>query len=89
VPGQQSLLELRTADREPVRRISEHLRRAGLHVWDPEQGILPGADWMSMLTKTLNSAAAMVVFSSPDAMEPAPVNREIEYALGAKHLRAA
>jgi hypothetical protein len=63
------------------------LRDAGLQVWDPEREILPGADWTLSLGKALDSASAVVVFISPEAIESRSVTREIEYALGAKHLR--
>lgn len=75
------------ADQEPARKIADHLRGAGFQVWDQEQEILPGADWTSALKKALESAGAVVVLISPEAMESRSVSREIEYALGAKHLR--
>jgi TIR domain-containing protein len=75
------------ADVEPARKVADHLREAGIPVWDPEVEILPGSDWPSALKKALDSALAMVVFISPEAIESRSVSREIEYALGAKHLR--
>src|SRR5712692_4914060 len=85
--GSKVFLSYDRADREPARKIADHLREAGFQVWDPEQEILPGSDWTSLLRKALESAVAVVVFISPKAVESRSVSREIEYALGAKHLR--
>lgn len=74
-------------DKEPVRRIADCLRESGFPVWDPEREILPGAEWTSTLKKALDSALAVVVFVSPEALKSSSVSREIEYALGARHLR--
>jgi hypothetical protein len=75
------------ADRQQALGVARHLRDAGLQVWDPEREILPGGDWTFALRKALDSASAMVVFISPEAIESRSVTHEIEYALGAKHLR--
>jgi hypothetical protein len=85
--GRRIFLSYARADREPARRIAEHLLEAGFQIWDPEREILPGSDWTSSLKRALDAALAMVVFISPEAMESGSVSREIEYALGAKHLR--
>src|SRR5580698_10281818 len=74
-------------DRDVVQKIGQALSEAGLEVWDPDQKILPGADWTTELKAALDSASALVVFISPDAMASRSVSHEIEYALGAKHLR--
>lgn len=75
------------ADREPARKVAQHLSEAGFQIWDPEREILPGANWTSALKKALDTALAVIVFVSPEAMESRSVSREIEYALSAKHLR--
>lgn len=75
------------ADRDRARKLAEHLREAGLEVWDPEQELLPGSDFTSDLKEALDTAEAVVVLISPEAMESRWVSHEIEYALGAKHLR--
>jgi hypothetical protein len=75
------------SDRDLVQKIGRELSEAGLEVWDPDQKILPGSDWTSELKAALDSASAVVVFLSPDAMASRSVSYEIEYALGAKHLR--
>ncbi|MGA7411945.1 MAG: toll/interleukin-1 receptor domain-containing protein [Bryobacteraceae bacterium] len=75
------------SDRDLVQRIGQELREAGLEVWDPEQNILPGANWTAELKAALDSASAVVVFISPDAMASRSVSYEIDYALGARHLR--
>jgi hypothetical protein len=85
--GSRVFLSYARADQQQARKIADHLREAGYRVWDPEQEILPGSDWASQLTKALNSAEAVVVFISPDAMSSRQVSHEIEYALGARHLR--
>lgn len=75
------------ADRDQARKLAYHLREAGLEVWDPEQELLPGSDFTSDLKEALDTAEAVVVLISPEAMESRSVSHEIEYALGAKHLR--
>lgn len=75
------------SDRDLVQKIGQELTGAGLEVWDPDERILPGADWTTELKAALDSAGALVVFISPDAMASRSVSHEIEYALGAKHLR--
>jgi TIR domain len=72
-------LSYASSDRDLVQKIGQELSEAGLEVWDPDQELLPGA--------ALDSASALVVFISPDAMASRWVSYEIEYALGAKHLR--
>ncbi|MEX5215806.1 MAG: toll/interleukin-1 receptor domain-containing protein [Nitrospiraceae bacterium] len=75
------------ADRDRAKKLADRLREAGLEVWDPEQELLPGSDFASHLKGALDRAEAVVVLISPDAMESRSVSHEIEYALGAKHLR--
>jgi hypothetical protein len=75
------------SDRDLVQKIVQELSGAGLQVWDPDEKILPGADWTAELKAALDSASALVVFISPDAIASRSVSYEIEYALGAKHLR--
>jgi len=75
------------SDRDLVQKIGQELSEAGFEVWDPDQKILPGANWTAELKAALDSASALVVFISPDAMASRSVSHEIEYALGAKHLR--
>jgi hypothetical protein len=75
------------SDRDLVQKIGQELSEAGLEVWDPDQNILPGANSMAELKSALDSASAFVLFISPDAMASRSVSYEIEYALGAKHLR--
>ena len=75
------------SDRELVQKIGQELSEAGLEVWDPDEKILPGSDFTAELRAALDSADAFVVFISPDAMASRSVSHEIEYALGAKHLR--
>jgi hypothetical protein len=80
-------LSYASSDRDVVQKIGQELSEAGLEVWDPDQNILPGANWTAELQAALDSAGALVVFISPEAMASRSVSREIEYALGAKHLR--
>jgi hypothetical protein len=74
-------------DRAPAQKIGHQLREAGFEVWDPDQEILPGSDWTADLKIALDSADALVVFISPEGMASRSVSYEIQYALGAKHLR--
>lgn len=75
------------SDRNLVEKIGQELSEAGIEVWDPDKRILPGANWTAELKAALDSADALVVFISPEAMASRSVSYEIEYALGAKHLR--
>jgi hypothetical protein len=75
------------SDRDVVQKIGHKLSEAGLEVWDSDQNILPGSNWTAELKAALDSASALVVFISPEAMASRSVSHEIEYALGAKHLR--
>ena len=75
------------SDREAVKKVGRQLQQAGFEIWDPDEEILPGADWSIELKAALDSASALVVFISPEAMESRSVSYEIDYALGAKHLR--
>lgn len=75
------------SDRDLVQKIGHELSEAGLEVWDPDKNILPGSNWTAELKAALDSAGALVVFISPEAMASRSVSYEIEYALGAKHLR--
>lgn len=87
IPARKVFLSYARADRGPAQKLAERLREAGLEVWDPERELLPGADFALTLKKALDTVEAVVVLVSPDAMESRSVSHEIEYALGAKHLR--
>jgi hypothetical protein len=69
------------------RRLGVSSREAGFEVWDPDTEILPGADWTADLKVALDSAGPLIVFISPEGMASRSVSYEIEYALGARHLR--
>lgn len=75
------------ADQSHAQKLADSLRQAGMDVWDPEQALLPGSDFTANLKHALDEADAVVVLVSPDAMASRWVSHEIEYALGAKHLR--
>ena len=74
-------------DREAARAIVDFLEGAGFSVWDQERELLPGSDWTFELKNALDSAEALIVLISPQALKSRSVSREIDYALGAKHLR--
>jgi hypothetical protein len=44
------------SDRDLVKKIGQELSQTGLEVWDPDQKILPGADWTTELKAALDSA---------------------------------
>lgn len=73
-------------DREIARTVGERLSREGFLIWDPETEILPGDNFAAALDAALRAADAMVLFISPEAMKSRSVTRELEYALGARHL---
>ena|ERR1700685_3013386 len=74
-------------DQDLVQQVANRLRKAELTVWDPERDLLPGSEWASELQAALESAKAMIVFISPEAVASREVSHEIGYALGARHLR--
>jgi hypothetical protein len=84
--GSKVFLSYAHDDREIALKIAVRLRAAGFVAWDPELEILPGANWAAELSAALESAGAMVVLISPQAMASRTVSHQIEYALGAKHL---
>ncbi len=85
--GSKVFLSYARSDRDAVTKVGRQLKQAGFQIWDPDEEILPGADWSFELKAALDSADAMVVFISPEAMASRSVSYEIEYALGARHLR--
>ena len=85
--GTKVFLSYARSDRDTVKKVGHQLQQAGFEVWDPDEEILPGSDWSTELKSALDSATAIVIFISPEAMASRSVSYEIEYALGAKHLR--
>ena len=77
-------LSAAAADRKWAEKLREHLVAAGLEVWNPNHEVLPGEDWSAKISAALRAAEAMVVLVSPQAAESDAVQREIEYAIGAK-----
>ncbi len=75
------------SDKHLVQKVAKQLRDEGLDVWDPDEQILPGANLTDELKRALDSAGALVVFISPEAIASRLVSYEIEYALSARHLR--
>jgi len=85
--GSKVFLSYARRDREPAQKIGDRLRKAGFDVWDPDREILPGANFGAEINSALQSADALVVLISPEAMRSRDVSYEIEYALTAEHLR--
>lgn len=80
-------LSYAASDREPARKIAEHLRGAGFQVWDPELEILPGDDFSVRLKQALETVEAFVVLISPEALESRWISYELGYVLGEKRFR--
>jgi hypothetical protein len=72
--GSKVFLSYARSDREAVKKVGRQLRQAGFEIWDPEEEILPGADSSTELKTALDSASALVVFISPEAMESRSVS---------------
>jgi len=85
--GKKVFLSYARSARAQAQKIGQQLRQAGFDVWDPDKEILPGDDFVAHLKVALDCAGAVVVFISPEGMASRSVSYEIEYALGAKHLR--
>ncbi len=69
-------------DADAAEVVRKSLERAGFDVWDPRTRLLPGEDWNKAVGEALQSARAMIVLLSPEAVESPWMKREIAYALG-------
>jgi hypothetical protein len=58
----------------------------GFDVWDSESELFPGDNFASRIAEALESADAMVVLISPDALASQWVKHEIDFALGSSRL---
>ncbi len=83
--GRSIFLSYADKDRDVALKIADGLRSEGLRVWTDLE-ILPGDNWAAELGRALESAQAMVVLLSPEAISSRSVRNDISYALGAKHL---
>jgi hypothetical protein len=61
--------------------IGEHLKAAGMIVWDAAIDIEPGENLGDALSEALNNSDAMVALISPASGQSPWVSREIEFAL--------
>jgi hypothetical protein len=68
-------------DREYVKRLVAHLRRAGLEIWVDDE-IHHGEAWVSVVSTRIDECAAFVVVMSPAADSSEWVRREITRAQG-------
>jgi hypothetical protein len=66
--------------------VAERLRAEGFEVWDSETELFPGDNFASRIAEALESADAMVVLLSPDAMASDWIKHEIDFALGSSRL---
>ncbi len=73
------------ADAPLAARICKALADSGLDVWDPDRDLLPGDNWAGEVARALEESEAMVVLLTPAAASSPDVQRNIEYALGAKN----
>lgn len=69
-------------DRELARELLSKLSDAGLEVVDPHNEAASGDNVALKVGKALDSADAMVVLVSPEAMKSPSIRQEIDYALG-------
>ena len=73
-------------DREWAIAVAERLQSEGFDVWDSESELFPGDNFASRIAEALESADAMVVLVSPDALASEWVKHEIDFALGSSRL---
>lgn len=78
-------LSYAASDRQVAGRLAEGLRCEGLEVWAAEKEVLPGDNYGLQIGRALESAEAMAVLVSPESMQSASVQSEINYALGASN----
>lgn len=73
-------------DREWAIAVAERLQAEGFAVWDSETELFPGDNFASRIADALDSADAMIVLVSPDALASEWVRHEIDFALGSSRL---
>lgn len=71
-------------DAKLAKELSQYLEAQGFRVFDPAVELFPSDNWHLETGKALEASQAMVVLISPEAVNSAWVQSEIQYALGAK-----
>jgi predicted nucleotide-binding protein len=69
------------ADREPVSRIVDELKRLGVETWVDSDRLAPGDAWEQRISYALREAEAFLVFISPAMMGSKWMFIELEHAL--------
>jgi predicted nucleotide-binding protein len=69
------------ADREPVRRIVEELRRLGVNVWIDAEQLAVGQSWQASINQALHVMRAILIFISPESMASRWTITELAHAI--------
>jgi hypothetical protein len=75
------------ADEKWARLLGARLSEEGFEVWNSENEIAPGDNWLLKSGKALQAADAMIVLLSPDSAKSDSVRSEVEYALSSPQFR--
>ncbi len=67
-----------------VKKVASLLQSYGLNVWEASNEIFPGDNWAAKISQGLQESNAMVVLLTPESLKSIYVQRDVEYALGAK-----
>jgi len=75
-------LSYTAADEDFARALATQLSRRGCDVWNPNEQLFPGDNWLLTIGQALQESRAMVVLLSPESIKSEWVRRELEYAMG-------
>jgi hypothetical protein len=67
-------------DSEFVEWLNSELRASGVRTWIDDRSISGGDEWRAQIVSAIESAKAVIVVVSPDALAATWVRRELEYA---------
>lgn len=74
------------ADAAAATRLSEELRKVGLKPWMADEQIFPGDNWGKLIGEAIETANAVVVLVSPDALSSPGVQHELMFVFGRDNL---
>ena len=80
-------LSYASPDASVAKALVRDLTDAGLDVWDPDTGILPGENWASKIGEAIEKSDIVLVLLSPDSLESRWIRGEIDYVLGTPKFR--
>lgn len=69
------------SDRALAEDLAASLRKAGIHVWNPNEAILPGDNWALAVGKALEESDVMIALFTRATNGSPTVERDVQYAL--------